>query len=318
MIDLKKRIFFILRVLVGLGIIFALFKFIPYYKLIQLYRDSNKCYIILALIGFVLTHILGIYRWQFVLFSLGLRLHFKELFYSFLSSLFFNLFFPSLLAGDIFRSAAINYRHKNSFKIISSVVMDRFSGGFALSAVSLVAFIFGWSLIKEKDVLLAIIIFLATSIIFISLFFNKLFLNFLDRHLKKGFLKKKIKNLYDELFFFRENPKIFAKSLIYSSAIQILTCLVFYLLSKAFFLNINIIYFFIFVPIIMFIAVIPVTVAGIGTREAAVVYFLSKVGVDRSVALGISLAILFLIIFMGLLGGIMYVVVYHRWLELNS
>ena len=312
---MKKIIFFILRVAVGLGIILVLFNYIPYSELVPLYQESKKIYIVIAFIAFILLHFVAVLRWRFLLLSLGLKCSLKETGYSFFSSLFFNLFFPSLLGGDAFRATAVGYRQGQIAKSASSVIMDRFSGAFSLSLISCTAFILGRKVIKEETVFLSVLAFLALNILFIIIVFNRTLFNFLNRRLKKGFVKEKIVHFYNELYFFRENPKVFIKSLRYSLIIQAATCISFYLISKAFYADINILYFFILVPIIMFIALIPITVAGIGTREAAAVYFLAKVGVDESLALGMSLVNLSFFISVCILGGIVYVMVYHRWLE---
>jgi uncharacterized membrane protein YbhN (UPF0104 family) len=92
----------------------------------------------------------------------------------------------------------------------------------------------------------------------------------------------------------------------------------FFVTSKAFGLDLGIIYFLILVPIIMMIALIPITIAGAGTREAAAVYFFSLVGINKSIGLGMSLLNLAFTIFIGLLGGIFYVTIYHRRLQSPS
>jgi len=122
---------------------------------------------------------------------------------------------------------------------------------------------------------------------------------------------------YNELYFFRDNPGIFLKSVLYSCAIQAASCIVFFIISRAFFLKTGLVYFFILVPIVQFISTLPLTIAGMGTRDAAAVYFFSRIGIDKSVALSMSFTFLFCTILLSLIGGVIYVMVYHRWLERN-
>jgi hypothetical protein len=65
----------------------------------------------------------------------------------------------------------------------------------------------------------------------------------------------------------------------------------------------------------MMIALVPITIAGAGLREGAVVYFFTLIGIAKQISLGISLLNLAFTIFVGLCGGIFYVTVYHRWLQ---
>ena len=297
--------------------------------MLALYRGSEKSYIAFAFIIFALVNVLGALRWRFILSCVGIDIRIKETIYTYFSSLFFNIIFPSLLGGDVFRGLALSYRHKNTSKVLSSVVMDRFSGSFGLGIVALSACLLGISKIKGSDIIISTVIFLAINIFMIVVFFNKYSsryinrLTALDNKYLHGFsgghiLKEKIIHLYNELYFFRDNPRVFFISLIYSCAIQAAVCITFFILSKAFSLNTNIIYFFILVPLIQFISVLPISIAGIGTREAAAVYFFSRIGIGKPAALSISLSFLFITILVSIIGGLVYVVVYHRWLECNT
>jgi len=315
---LKKKIFLILRIAVSLGIITLLFKFISYRRLLALYRDSEKSYIVLAFIIFTLVNVLGALRWRFILSSLGINIDIKEAVYTYFSSLFFNIIFPSLLGGDVFRGLALGYRHQKTFKVLSSVVMDRFSGAFALGIVALFAYVFTASRMKEFNIIIAVGAFLVMNILAVVIFFNKYSSRYINRFAKGHILKRRIIHLYNELYFFRENPKVFFISLIYSCAIQAAICVTFFVLSKAFSLDIDIVYFFMLVPLVQFISVLPVSIAGIGTREAAAVYLFPRIGIEKSTALSISFYFLFITILVGLIGGFIYVVVYHRWLERNT
>ena len=63
-------------------------------------------------------------------------------------------------------------------------------------------------------------------------------------------------------------------------------------------------------PIINIITAFPLSIAGLGLREASSMYFFTKVGMSPEVAIGIAF-IFFLMYFMvGLLGGIIYVLTF--------
>lgn len=314
---MKKAAFFFIKIVVGLGIILALFKYIPYSELIEAYRKSNKIYIVLAGLVFYGLNILGVFRWHYILRSLDLNLSFKEVFYTSFSGIFFNLFFPSLVAGDAFKSMAIGLRHKQAFKAISSVVMDRFSGLVAVSLLALGAFVIGGESLREKDIVLFVAALLVLTVGFIFIILNESFFHFIEHRFAKGTFNKKINDFFQEFSLFRRKPAVFVKSICCSLVIQGIFCITFYLLSKAFYLDVSVLYFFIFIPIVQFIAAIPLTIAGMGTREAAMVYFFSKIGVSTSIALSMSLMVLFFIVLVSLTGGLIYVTVYHRWLESN-
>ncbi|MCM8823970.1 MAG: flippase-like domain-containing protein [Candidatus Omnitrophica bacterium] len=311
----RKNILFLIRVLVGIGIILALFKFIPYSDLVRIYKGSIKFYFLLVFFIGILSNIIGALRWWYILYSLGIKLKIREIIYAYFSSLFFNLFSPSTIGSDIFRGIALGWHYHNFSRFLPSVILDRLSGVVGLSILSLMGIILGRNFIPDKQVFFILTIFLIVVLFSAYLILNKSFLQFLTRHLNKRKLKTKILALGEGLSYISHPYKVFTLTIVYSIFGHLFTCVVYYLLSKAFFLNISILYFFIFVPITAFISGIPITVVGMGTRDLASVYFLSKIGVEKSVSLSISLVILFIAILIGILGGLIYVVVYHRWME---
>lgn len=316
---MNKKLLIFLRLIVTVAVLFALFKFIPYKNLVEIYKNSHKGYIIFSFFIFVCCYITAVLRWKFLLSSLGIRISLREAVYSYFSGIFFNLFFPSFVAGDIFRGFSISYRYGEPAKVASSVLLDRFSGSIALILLAVSSYIFGRNIVGLKVIGIPLLVLsFAGGVAFLAIF-NKSFFLFLMKIFKKNsLLREKLLSFHDQLYFFAKNPNIFIKSLFYSFPIQILTCLGFFISAKAFDVHLGLLCFLILVPIIMAIALIPITIAGAGTREASAIYFFSLVGIDKSVSLSISLVNLIFTISMGILGGIFYVAIYYRWLQCRA
>lgn len=316
---MQKRVIFLIRLLVTVSIFFAFFKFIPYQKIIELYADADKFLLILAFLVFWLSLIVAVARWRFLLLVLKIKATFREIIYSYFSGLFLNLFFPSLVAGDLFRAYSISSRHSRKEEVISSILMDRFSGIVALTLIALAGFSFLEHPFKHQDVLLCLLVLFLAVIFLLFIIFSRSFFKFFFRIFKKRTLfYQKLLSLHRQLYFFREKPFIFCRVLIYSLIIQFLVPIGFFLASLAFGLSLHPIIFFAVIPIVMVAAFIPLTIAGAGTREALTVYFLSGYGVASSVSLGIALVNLIYTVTAGILGGVAYVAVYHRWLQPGS
>ncbi|MFA5271465.1 MAG: lysylphosphatidylglycerol synthase transmembrane domain-containing protein [Candidatus Omnitrophota bacterium] len=313
-----KKISLIIKIFISLAILFVLFKLVPYRDLLDVFKHSKKIYILLGFIVFLSVQLIAILRWQFLLHSLKVKVSFRDAFGTSFVGLFFNLIFPSFVAGDVFKGFSISASHGEAKKVASSVLMDRFSGAVALMFISFFSYFFGRKVFNEKEVSLCLIL-LCLLIGFCSLvIFSKRFFSLIVKLLGNFSFKDKLINFHEHLYFFRKNPSVFLKSIYFSLPVQLLTCVTFYITSKAFGMHMSIIYFFILVPIIMMIALIPITIAGAGTREAAAVYFFSLIGVEKSVGLGLSLLNLAFTILVGLAGGIFYVTVYNRRLQPRS
>lgn len=313
---MKKHILFYARILATIAIFFAIFKFIPYNQLIDIYSESNKLYLFLTFFIFYFAVSLCILRWKYLLSSLGVKVSLKEAVCSYYSGLFLNLFFPSYIAGDIFRGYSISLRHGHLKKVASSVLMDRVCGIAALTILAMVSFLFGKDILKDKIVVISLIsLFFFTGCLFLVIFSKTFFLFLMKVFKEDSSFKKKLISFHDQLYFFKKNPKIFAKALVVSFLTQIMLAFGFYVASLAFNVDIAIVYFLILVPIITAVASTPLTIAGAGTREAAAVYFFVLVGINKSVGLGISLLNLVFIVSTGIVGGIIYVGIYHRRLQ---
>ena len=304
-----------MRFLVSAALIFALFKFVPYSELVHIFRGSQKYYIVSAFFLFAATIFLGVWRWWVLLRSFEILVSFRELVYSFFSGLFLNLFFPSFVAGDVFRIAAVR-RHGDTKKIASTVFMDRFSGVVALVTVAVIAFWAGGSLFATDQISPSLVVFCGITILFsLFIFSRRVFLFFLKVIPDRLSLKKKIIELHDHIYIFKERPVVFIQTLLISAAIHLLTAFSFYFSALAFGSKLGVVYFLMLVPVIMVFATIPITIAGSGTREAASVFFFGLAGMAKGIALSISLLNLIFIIVSGIAGGIIYVAIYHRWLQ---
>jgi hypothetical protein len=317
---LRKNLFFLLRILVTGGIFFIIFKVVPYQELIAVYRRASPSYVLGGLFLIFLGTLIGGLRWKFILNFLGINVSFREALYATYAGNFFNLFFPSLLAGDAFRCFTLICRLKDAKKIVSSVIVDRVSGIIALILLAIGAYTLGEELIKEREVFLGIIIIGLLGVLILSIAFSKFPLLLLEKIVKKNSkLIEEVRKIHNDFSLFRRSPFIFLKLLLcYSIPIHLVTASSFFLLAKAFYISTNLVYFLILVPLIMIIAFLPITVAGMGTRELAAVYFFSKIGIEKSVSLGMSLFNLAFMILLSLAGGIVYVVVCHRWVEFGK
>jgi len=94
--------------------------------------------------------------------------------------------------------------------------------------------------------------------------------------------------------------------------VQLAMPLSFYLISLSLGTRINPIYFFILVPIISAISALPISVAGLGLREASSMYFFTNVGMSGEVALTVALLAFFMFFLIGLAGGIIYVLTFSQ------
>lgn len=320
-----KKIFSIfLRVGISLVLLVLLFKLnkINFYDLISDIKSADKLFLTTAGSIFFITYILCFLRWQMLLKAAGIDIPLKRMITSFCGGVFFSIFLPSTIGGDVVRTADLAAHTGKTKEVFATVFLDRISGFAGLVIVILPAFLFGRELIQDKVVMLSvsIIVVLLTAILLVL--FNKFI------YLKiSGFLnspgsrkiKETIKDLHYEIHIFRHRKKVIVYNLILSVLGQVISPISIYFIALSLGVKLNIIYFFIFMPIIGAITLLPISIGGLGLRESSFVLYFAKVGVVKQLAVAISLLSFTFILIFGALGGLIYVsTIRHRRLQHNK
>ena len=317
---MKSRMVFLLRILVTVGLFFVLFKLIPYKDLKEQIANANLIIIGFAFLQFFLLYFLGALRWQMILRASGIFIKYKDTFYLLICGLFFNLFCPSVVAADVFRASMITGastgNNHSGTKTASTVILDRISGFVGLFLVSGLAVLLAPSIVKEPEVLLSLAVLFVILIGLCGFILSKrvakfciFFVSFIPK------FKILLLKLSGELLLFRRNPLLFLKTVIVSIFIHFGVVVTYFICSKAFGMEVSLVYFSIVVPVVLVLSVLPISIAGLGTRDVGSVYFLTRVGVAKASALGLSLVNFVFFILSGIIGGILYVAFSNRWLQ---
>jgi len=316
--NMKRHISIILRVAAGLGILFVLSKtnIVSYKEIFSIFAVSDKYYLVIAFLLFVSCNLIAVFRWKYILRKLGVKVDFGTTFYLFYAGMYFNLLVPSFVAQDIFRGKVLSARFRaDTGKVASSVLMDRFSGMMAISLTSFAAYLFCHGLFKTKAVLFSLFILWGITAVGALVIFSRRLFTKATFLLGKRPIRRKLIDFHDNLIFFRDNPVIFFKVTGISFFIQVVSSMSFYAAALALGVDKGAGVFLLLVPIIGSIASIPITPSGIGTRDAAAVYFFSLIAISHNVAVGLSQFNFFAILINGLFGGILYVGLHHRWVQ---
>jgi len=219
----------------------------------------------------------GSMRWQCLLPE---RFSLKRLYPLYLLGSFFNTFLPGLVGGD---AVKIYYLYKETGKgsqALGSVFMDRYVGFTAMMLMGLAAYpfglrYFGGSWIGWLLPLIVIAFALASLVIF---------------GLRLGQRVGVIGKLHDYFHTYRKKPAVIAKALLLSFTLQLLIICGIYILALGLGAGLPFAALIIFVPIITAVATVPVSLSGIGIREAASVLLLGAVGIGPDTATAISFA----------------------------
>ena len=315
--DILKKVFVnFLRIGVSIALLFFLFRQIDEKSIWGIVKNIDKPLLLLAFAIFFLNYVLCFYRWRMLLKGAGIHLSLKRIIVSFSGGIFFNLFLPSTIGGDLIRSIDLGVHTKKPKEIFATVILDRLSGYIGLVIVTLSALFFGYRFIQSKSVATAVLVIASILIGILLVFFNDFVYSRINKLLhspKAGKIREYITDVHKEIYVFRRHKMIIVSNILLSIIVQAISPLVFYIIALALGVHINIVYFFVYLPIIGAITLLPISIGGLGLRDATTVFFFAQAGLSKDVSFAMSLLnFSFLAVYAGI-GGIIYVLtVRHR------
>jgi glycosyltransferase 2 family protein len=234
-------------------------------------------------------------RLKFVFQVQEIYFTYREVLYLNFVGLFFNIFFPSAVGGDV---AKAYYAYKNSKKKIestTSVILDRLMGFVALILMALVGIVVFSRQINNSNIDHLVYLFLGVMLAGILFFGSKRFarrFKFLTHWIPSEKIKRRLSDVYHAIYGYKKHKNILFICILLSFFAQCFFILMHYILSRSLGVEMNPWIFFILVPIIAIVSMAP-SIGGLGVREAGVVYlFQSYMSSERALALSLLLDIL--------------------------
>lgn len=310
----KKTILLILRITISISLIVYLVgtRIESFSGVIEILKSSNKFLLLLSLS----THALGTYitavRWKTLLNTQGVRLSNATLSVTVLIGSFFNNFLPTSIGGDVFRAYDASKKGNISLGSSASVILvERFSGVVSAATYAIIALFLGFTAIGHQSIIVPIIIFFVVTLILALLIINPSLFRLGKITRKFRFMRKiadKLSNFYNTLVSFKKYKVVLIEVLAFSFFLQFSVILNYWLASMALGINLSLTAFIFIVPVVAVIAMLPISIGGIGLRENSLVIIMVAMGVNNEKATLCSLLILFMLIIMGIIGGITYIV----------
>jgi glycosyltransferase 2 family protein len=310
----RKSILLVLRIVVSVSLIAYLIKtqFKNFSSIVEILKSSNKMLILLALSTHVFGTWITAFRWKTLLNTQNVKLSTASLSVTVLIGLFFNNVLPTIIGGDVFRTYDASKKANIPLSSSASVILvERFSGTVSSAFYAVAALFLGFTAIGNQPVIIPIVIFFVVVVV-LALMVVRPSIFGITKFLKKfkfaRRIKDKLSNAYNTLTSFKNHKTVLLKVLTYSFFLQFAVILNWYLSAKALGIELGLTAFIFMVPVVSIIAMIPISIGGIGLRENTLVFIMVAMGVANDKAALCSLLILFALILVGLIGGLVYVI----------
>lgn len=315
----KKLFLVLLRVCISILLLIFLFSRVDRATLFGVIKGADKPLLFLGLVIFFFNYFFCFLRWAMLLKVVDIRLPMGRLIISYSGSIFFNVVLPSTIGGDLVRSLDLSAHTKKPKEIVATVLLDRLSGYVALVILAVSALILGRRLIQDTVVFVSIGLLTFLLLLILLVLFNRFVYRKVNQFLESlgtGRIREAIRSLHHQMHIFGAHKAMIVKNLFLSLIVQLTMPLSFYFIGRSLGIHIDLVYFFIFVPIVGAITLLPISIGGLGLRDASTVFFFAKAGVDKDLSFAMSLLSFSFLIFYGVLGGIIYVLtVHHRRIQ---
>lgn len=290
----RKKIKIFLQILGPLIFIYILFR-IDYQLLSKEIRLLKWHFLIFAFVLTILEVTVRSFRWRIVLSSLGISISRISCIGLHWLGFFVGNITPGRL-GEIIKVYFLKNKGHSVFRSFFSIVLDRVIDILVLLLFGFFIFLFFLKDIGLYIVVVGIVLLLSVVFIFLLInpksFIHKTFGKFIRKIFSVDFdsynrftfgkfwqgirgLKKR-----EVLFFF-----------IYLIIGWFLYFYPRYIIAKSLGLNLSFVDIFVISTVVAMVSILPISVAGIGTREAAMIYLFSLFGLNKEVAVLFSLLI---------------------------
>jgi uncharacterized membrane protein YbhN (UPF0104 family) len=247
---------------------------------------------------YAFTQIVSAQRWQWLARPLGFSRPLSHYAGFYFIGMYFNLMLPTSVGGDVVRACYLDGGSGRRFAAFFSVLLDRGSGllvllglaclGTALSPITLPEWV-PWTVWGTAACAL---VGLAAAPVLLQR----------GGRLAEKMRFRQMRSLLGPIL----SPRLIAWAVLFSLAVQALNVILVWLIGLALAAPVPASYYWIAVPMVSLLTVLPLSMNGMGIREGGMIVFLTPLGVDRGTAL--CLALLWFAAFStaSLAGGLVY------------
>ncbi len=290
-----------IKATVSLALLYIIFKKAGIDRISAVIGTVNPVFFLAASLTYLFGQFVSSIRW-WVLLPDDIKpegLSISRLYGLYLMGSFFNNILPGIVGGDALR---VYYLYKDDIRGASafgSVFADRYIGYCALITLGILSIPFVSDRLSTPRVVIAVpamaLVFIVASIVLFGV--------------RWGHRFKSVRGFYDYILALKKAPRRLFYAYLLSIVIQVAAITSVFFVMQSLKVDVNMIELFFFMPLVITISSIPVSISGLGLREGSFVVLLSMVGIGSDVATAISL-LWFLSYVVGSLPGLP---IYLKW-----
>lgn len=304
----KPAVIFLLKFLVSAGLLIYFLSQIEIKKFLQILVSADFVYVALALLVYLVSQFISAIRWTALARPLGFKTPFKDFIVYYLIGMFFNLFAPGTVGGDVSKVYYLarngQEEQKNGWTATAvqsaiSVFMDRAVGMVVLIWLGAI----GLMLFPQFPV--PATIKSLTWLLAFGFVVAGIFLPLLRRILPENG-HPMLAKLRLALRSYRTHFLAVPQAVLLSFVIHLIQSWMHVVMGWALHLEIPFMFSVILYPLVGAFAALPVSLNGIGLREGGYMFMLSVIGVGSEKGIAFGLLLFLIIACDSLLGALVF------------
>ncbi len=300
---MKKKYGLIIKSAISIAFILLVLRKMDFHRLSGIWGRLNLWYFGGAYLILLTSIVINSIKWHHLLKIQGVKISLWKVINLYLVGYFFNNFFTGM--GEVKRIYDMSKITGESFKIIASVFMERWTGIIVQISSAIVVLIWAYKDISGLHTILIICGTLFISMLAIFLLMGVASkIPFIDRIEKLHLWLEMFRKAHNQ---YTQNHQSLALAFLLSIPIPIILILVHWLLIKGLGYSGNFWTFVIFIPIISVFSQVPITINGIGVQEILFVELLGMAGIPPEASFSVSILSHLLKMGIGIIGGITYI-----------
>ncbi len=288
------------RIVITLAILAGLFIWLPVAQLWQAMTKVGWSLWLLALLGTVIGHLVAAGKWRLLLRTSGVTPGFYRIARAHATGLFTSIWLPSLVGGDVVRAGLI-VRHQGGLAaVLAASLADRIidtAGLVMLAALGLALSSGEWSGLAPRVISLAAVAVSAAIVV------APLVLRAVNAERLPPRFRGPVARLQDSVGRITRQPLVALAALGLTLTIQSGFILINLMLGQAMGITVGPLVWFAAWPLAKLIALLPISLGGLGVREVALATLLSPFGVATTIAVAQSLVWETIMLSLGVLAG---------------
>jgi len=279
-------------------------------SLIEQMRSADPILLIWSMVILFISNLLQAWQWKLLLNAQKVYLSWSDTIVSYLAGIFFNNFLPANIGGEVLKIYDIGRKTGKRKAVFAATFFDRLLGMLILAGLALFFSFFALRISQLNGIILLIAVFFLATIIGVFLLLNsrtsQWMVDIINRA-SRNMAGNRIQSIRDAIFLYSDKIPFLRWLTILSLAIQLLRISTHYIIALSLGINyISGLYFFIFIPILGVLMLMPVSISGFGVREGAGILLFANVGVPSAHAFSIEFIAGIVNLATALIGGVVF------------